>query len=712
MNRSIFHHGPSFFGEVRRTNGSRQIMKETKFILALLAMAALTEVASAQNTPIPSNAPVVTIAATDPKASELGDTGTFTLYRSGGTNDSLNVFVRIGGTASNGVDYQVISNVVAIPAGASSAQVTVTPIADSLLEGIETVEMAIVPSPFLSISQYLIGLPKSAVVAIADGPVGTNIPPLVRITSPSNGAAFLAPANIAIFAEARDLDGTVATVEFFEGSHSLGVVTNNPLVLSPINPWHVFWTNVGAGIYTLTAKATDDGGASSVSLPVKITVGRPPLQPVVNIVATDPDATEIPVVPPGMERPQLIDPAVFTVTRSGDTGFPLTVYYAIGGTASNGVDYSELSGAVTIPAGADSAMIEVIAIDDFLVEGTETVVIELKPVVCAAMVPPPPDCYLVGHSNRAVAFIHDDDTNINPPPVVTIVATDPDASETGPDPGTFTVTRTGDTNKPLTVRYIIDGTAKNGADYLALSNYVVIPAGSSSADITVTPIDDALVEGTETVLIQLFPPFILVANSNLTTGGVIGSPIPIGWPPPYVVGYPSNAVVKIADNDLSSSNIPPEVKIIAPFEDQHFIAPANIFIQAVARDVDDAVSTVEFFEDGNSLGVKTNTSAPLNLIGPFALVWSNVPPGKYTLTALATDERGATRLSDPVHIFVETNRPPVTNPPIVTIVATDPIASEGTNFWRWPICTAAGDWQTNLFPIKIWGTNPPGVNTA
>ena len=46
MNRSIFHHGPSFFGEVRRTNGSRQIMKETKFILGLLAMAALTVLAA------------------------------------------------------------------------------------------------------------------------------------------------------------------------------------------------------------------------------------------------------------------------------------------------------------------------------------------------------------------------------------------------------------------------------------------------------------------------------------------------------------------------------------------------------------------------------------------------------------------------------------------------------------------------------------------
>jgi len=48
----------------------------------------------------------------------------------------------------------------------------------------------------------------------------------------------------------------------------------------------------------------------------------------------------------------------------------LVVYYRIGGTASNGVDYQTLPGTVTIPEGAVSALIEVDPIDDLLVEGT------------------------------------------------------------------------------------------------------------------------------------------------------------------------------------------------------------------------------------------------------------------------------------------------------------------------------------------------------
>src|SRR5262245_22269208 len=83
----------------------------------------------------PFNATVVNILATDPTASESGDTGEFTLFRDGPATNSLTVFWRLGGTASNGVDYVFISNRVTFPVGANSATVTVTPIADDLLEG-------------------------------------------------------------------------------------------------------------------------------------------------------------------------------------------------------------------------------------------------------------------------------------------------------------------------------------------------------------------------------------------------------------------------------------------------------------------------------------------------------------------------------------------------------------------------------------------------
>src|SRR5206468_2676992 len=80
-------------------------------------------------------------------------------------------------------------------------------------------------------------------------------------------------------------------------------------------------------------------------------------------------------------------------------------------------------------------------------------------------------------------------------PTVTVTATDANASETGPDSGTFTITRTGDTTAPLTVNYSLSGTASNGTDYQQLGTSVTIAAGVSSATVTVTPIDDTEVEG-------------------------------------------------------------------------------------------------------------------------------------------------------------------------------------------------------------------------
>jgi subtilase family serine protease len=67
----------------------------------------------------------------------------------------------------------------------------------------------------------------------------------------------------------------------------------------------------------------------------------------------------------------------FTVTRIGDTSDPLTLSYVAGGTAGAGADYIALPGVVTIDAGASTAVIPVVPIDDTLVEPNETVVVSL-----------------------------------------------------------------------------------------------------------------------------------------------------------------------------------------------------------------------------------------------------------------------------------------------------------------------------------------------
>src|SRR5207249_6582811 len=92
--------------------------------------------------------------------------------------------------------------------------------------------------------------------------------PTVSLTNPSNKAVFTPPANITLAASTGDTDGTVGQVEFFEGTNSLGVDTTSPFALT--------WTNVPTGMYSLTAKATDNLGVISTSAVVNIIVDVPP----------------------------------------------------------------------------------------------------------------------------------------------------------------------------------------------------------------------------------------------------------------------------------------------------------------------------------------------------------------------------------------------------------------------------------------------------
>jgi hypothetical protein len=396
--------------------------------------------------------PVVTIQATDPIATPVSP-GAFTVFRHGDTNLALNVYYQIGGTASNGADYALISNWVTISAGATSNSIAISPIKNEASSAAETVILQLAPSPLMSPLipiNYEIGVPSNAVVYVENNGA-TNLPPVTRMISPPNGETFWSPVNLPIYAYANDPNGSVASVEFFSGANSLGFghpVTIVPpplppgpiqppiLIVAPTNYWELTWSNAPAGSYTLTVKASDNDGASTTSAPVKITIlpsPPPPTNrpPVVSIVANDPVAIEgtncwvwlgeTNVPPTWAAWPAAVcrlftncgpKTATFTVFRFGDTNGNLTLPYDIGGTASNGVDYVTLPGTVTIPAGERRALITIVPIDDGPPDVNKTVILALTPATTT-----PPD-YFLGFPRRAAAIIIDSD---GPRPVASLL---------------------------------------------------------------------------------------------------------------------------------------------------------------------------------------------------------------------------------------------------------------------------------------------------
>jgi hypothetical protein len=161
------------------------------------------------------------------------------------------------------------------------------------------------------------------------------------------------------------------------------------------------------------------------------------------------------------------------------------------------------------------------------------------------------------------------------------------------------------------------------------------------------------------------------------------------------------------------TNYPPMVRIASPPNGAVFRAPVNVPLYAFASERGGSIGSVEFFAGTNNLGSgKALCLDPWPIAGPsfvcpsnfFVLVWSNVPAGAYVLTAVATDTGGVSATSGPVNITVLTSPPPPTNrPPIVSVLASDPLAIEGTNCWPWlGLADGAPTWNEWGGPTAIW----------
>src|SRR3954468_10955187 len=114
------------------------------------------------------------------------------------------------------------------------------------------------PGPYMLFILDANGVPSVARMLSVQGA------PAVSLTQPANGATFTAPATVSVAATASDPDGTVTKVEFFNGTTKLGEDTTAP--------YSFRWNGVGAGNYTVTARATDEFGAATTSAPATITV--------------------------------------------------------------------------------------------------------------------------------------------------------------------------------------------------------------------------------------------------------------------------------------------------------------------------------------------------------------------------------------------------------------------------------------------------------
>ena len=357
----------------------------------------------------------------------------------------------------------------------------------------------------------------------------------------------------------------------------------------------------------------------------------------------------------------LVAPGEFVISRVDPSSeFPLTVFLAYSGTAS-AADYQPLPMNVTFPPGSNSVSIRVLPKSDELVEGTEVLVARLLAVpIDTTGMPSTSRGYLIDwEHSRAEVRIADEDKPTPVLPVVSLETVVAQTMEPSPltrvQPGQFRLRRTGTTESELNVYLAVRGSAIPDLDYDRLPQFVKFEAGRSETDLFVAPIDDSLVEGTETVETALEYP----ANMDLALT--------------YSIHETANkGTVRILDSDLTGSAT---LRITEPSQDSAFPLGQPIQISAVAIDPAGYIDRVEFYAGGSLIGVSEidfivapEPGTPIT----HTIEWSNPPAGEHWIGASAKDSKGDTLVSPRVRIFVGN----VPDRVLVSVTTTDPEATE------------------------------------
>jgi Bacterial Ig domain len=442
----------------------------------------------------------------------------------------------------------------------------------------------------------LLGLPAddpSANIATTYGcgwQAPTNLPPVVALTQPTQNQAFTSPASVTIAANASDPDGTISKVEFYNGTTLLNTDVTAP--------YSFVWQNVAAGTYSILAKAYDNLSVTTSSSVVTITVATN--APTCTITAPTTATTFI------LPTDITIDARAIA---TGSNSISYVNFYSNGillGTDAT-PPYSFIWKTATVGTWNITATA-------FTQNGVSTT----SPPISITVLPQggniPPTCVITQPINNQT-FITPTNVTIN------ATATDPNGTVTKVDfyngvkllgtdatapysftwsnlvVGTYNITAKATDNQGATttstiVTFVVKANTPptcsitqplNNQSFATPAN-ITINATATDIDGTVTKVD--FYQGTT------------LLGTDAT------APYSFTWLNPAIGTY--NITAKATDNQgaittsaivkiIIKTNTPPTCSITQPLNNQSFVAPANITINANAADTDGSVTKVDFY---------------------------------------------------------------------------------------------------------------------
>ena len=431
-------------------------------------------------------------------AFEGGAAGRFRLTRTGSTGSALTVLVsRVGGTAVKNTDYTFAPDYTpsggvfafTIPAGSASLDIVVAAVnssgvEDSLAEGPEAITLQLTGG-----SGYLAsgGL---QVMQVVDNDTAL---PLVALSAPDPYATEGGDGATFTLTRSGDTAAALSVAMTWTGSATNGTDYNT----LPTN------VTIPAGKSTQSVSVAPSND-SSIEGPEELiaTVAanpaylRDPSATAASVVLTDDDTPTVTVSVTDASAAEsasgsAMDSGTFQLTRTGNLGAPLTVYYGVSGSALHGTDYAALTGEVVIPAGAASAVVVIAPYDDDIAEPAESATLAIANFN---------NSYSIGAANQGTVTIADNGDM----PLVSVRAGA--IGTEGGSNASVIFSAIGSGQASVTVNYTVSGTATSGADFTPMAGSLTIPlTGSRQATLTIPIINDTMAEPTETVVIKIAP---------------------------------------------------------------------------------------------------------------------------------------------------------------------------------------------------------------
>jgi uncharacterized repeat protein (TIGR01451 family) len=568
------------------------------------------------------------------------------------------------GTAISGNDYEASVGRLIFNSGETSKTITVAVLGDHLVEDNETFFLLLENPTNATISRV-----RGQGTILNDD---TNLPPMVFVKNPKSGVLFSSEADIQITAEAIDVDGTIAKVEFFQGSLKLGEKT--------AAPYEFNWISVPAGSYVLTARAFDNDGLSSTSPPVQIKVVPLPSISVNDLSIREGDTGQTNVL--------------VLVSLSSSSPNTVTVgYQTVDGSALAGQDYQAVSGTLVFAPGETNKSISVFIVGDLVYEPDESFAIILSGVSGG----------VIGKDRATITILNDDAL-----PKLSINNVSVIEGNSGTTDAVFEVSLAGQSSLPVTVDYATrDGTAVTGSDYLSRSGSLTFApnnagsgAGSPLADLE-SPILRASASGHAIVIewsssgtsfdlqesdsIAISNGFWRKASAQVQFDGIrysvsvvaadsskfyrlassagpivqevrvpiVGDIVAEGTENFFVnLTNPNGATIlsgegeaTIIDNDSPAS--PPGVSLASPENGDVFPVGSAIVVAANVTSGTSPVARVDFF--ANDIKVGSTSTAP------YTISWSDAALGSYALKAVVFDHASGSGESTLVNIDVVPN---------------------------------------------------------